>query len=78
MLFYRLFSAEPAELYAIHYWGYKPWQCYRDYDCNWNSNQQFASDEAHAQWFKVLELVMPFPTLCAMITNLQLVSLHLC
>nr|PNR58003.1 hypothetical protein PHYPA_004998 [Physcomitrium patens] len=51
----RLFSAEPPQLYAIHYWGYKPWQCFRDYDCNWNSNNHFASDEAHARWFKVYD-----------------------
>ncbi|KAG0591973.1 hypothetical protein KC19_1G215400 [Ceratodon purpureus] len=51
----RLFSSDPPQLYAIHYWGYKPWQCFRDYDCNWNVNQQFASDEAHNQWFKVYD-----------------------
>ncbi|XP_024392627.1 uncharacterized protein [Physcomitrium patens] len=51
----RLFSSDPPQLYAIHYWGYKPWQCFRDYDCNWNSNQHFASDEAHARWFKVYD-----------------------
>lgn len=51
----KLFSADPPQLYAIHYWGYKPWQCFRDYDCNWNTDQKFASDEAHAQWFKVYD-----------------------
>lgn len=49
----RLFAAEPQELYVIHYLGIKPWLCYRDYDCNWNFERQFASDDAHAQWFKV-------------------------
>ncbi|KAG0579921.1 hypothetical protein KC19_4G134800 [Ceratodon purpureus] len=50
----RLFSANPPELYAIHYVrGKKPWKCFRDYDCNWNADQHYASDEAHAQWFKV-------------------------
>nr|GFA34629.1 glycogenin glucosyltransferase [Tanacetum cinerariifolium] len=31
----RLFPADPPQLYVIHYFGIKPWLCYRDYDCNW-------------------------------------------
>ncbi|KAL3619906.1 hypothetical protein CASFOL_034818 [Castilleja foliolosa] len=33
----------------------KPWLCFRDYDCNWNVDilQEFASDVAHASWWKV-------------------------
>ncbi|GJZ10717.1 putative zinc finger, CCHC-type containing protein [Tanacetum coccineum] len=35
--------------------GLKPWLCFRDYDCNWNvaKIQEFASDVAHARWWKV-------------------------
>ncbi|KAH7442002.1 hypothetical protein KP509_03G066300 [Ceratopteris richardii] len=51
----RLFGADPPELYVIHYLGLKPWLCFRDYDCNWNVMDQrfFASDIAHALWWKV-------------------------
>ncbi|KAL1831309.1 hypothetical protein ACET3Z_000960 [Daucus carota] len=51
----RLFGAEPPILYVIHYLGRKPWLCFRDYDCNWNWDllQEFASDVAHARWWKV-------------------------
>ncbi|CAA7013463.1 unnamed protein product [Microthlaspi erraticum] len=52
----RLFGSDPLILYVLHYLGYnKPWLCFRDYDCNWNVNsyQQFASDEAHATWWRV-------------------------
>lgn len=33
----------------------KPWLCFRDYDCNWNADifQEFASDVAHAKWWRV-------------------------
>ncbi|CAJ1973383.1 unnamed protein product [Sphenostylis stenocarpa] len=50
-----LFGAEPAEVYAIHYLGWKPWHCYRDYDCNWDTLEQrvYASDVAHRRWWKV-------------------------
>ncbi|KAL9264772.1 UDP-glucuronate:xylan alpha-glucuronosyltransferase 1-like protein, partial [Drosera capensis] len=50
-----LFGAEPPILYVLHYLGMKPWLCFRDYDCNWNSDifQEFASDTAHATWWKV-------------------------
>ncbi|GAB2279108.1 UDP-glucuronate:xylan alpha-glucuronosyltransferase 1 [Dionaea muscipula] len=50
-----LFGAEPPRLYVLHYLGIKPWLCFRDYDCNWNSDflQEFASDVAHAKWWKV-------------------------
>ncbi|GFP97291.1 putative UDP-glucuronate:xylan alpha-glucuronosyltransferase 3 [Phtheirospermum japonicum] len=51
----RLFGADPPVLYVLHYLGLKPWLCFRDYDCNWNVDilQEFASDVAHATWWKV-------------------------
>lgn len=51
----RLFGAEPSILYVLHYLGIKPWLCHKDYDCNWNTDflQEFASDVAHARWWKV-------------------------
>ncbi|KAI3846839.1 hypothetical protein MKW92_030619 [Papaver armeniacum] len=50
-----LFGADPPVLYVLHYLGRKPWICFRDYDCNWNSDitQEFASDAAHKTWWKV-------------------------
>lgn len=53
----RLFAAEPAEVWSIHYLGLKPWRCYRDYDCNWNIGDQrvYASDEAHRRWWQVYD-----------------------
>ncbi|KAL9330587.1 hypothetical protein ACSQ67_000197 [Phaseolus vulgaris] len=50
-----MFGAEPPKLYAIHYLGLKPWHCYRDYDCNWDVEDQrvYASDVAHRRWWKV-------------------------
>ncbi|KAL3524619.1 hypothetical protein ACH5RR_012991 [Cinchona calisaya] len=50
-----LIGEEPPVLYVIHYLGYKPWMCPRDYDCNWNVGklQEFASDDAHRSWWKV-------------------------
>lgn len=50
-----LFGADPPELYVLHYLGLKPWLCFRDYDCNWNVENQrsYASDVAHAMWWKV-------------------------
>ncbi|KAF8401674.1 hypothetical protein HHK36_012620 [Tetracentron sinense] len=47
----------PESLYAIHYLGLKPWMCYRDYDCNWDSldHQAFASDSAHRRWWEVYD-----------------------
>ncbi|XP_050377520.1 UDP-glucuronate:xylan alpha-glucuronosyltransferase 1 [Argentina anserina] len=50
-----LFGADPPVLYVLHYLGLKPWLCFRDYDCNWNSDifQEFASDVAHASWWKI-------------------------
>ncbi|KAL6511592.1 UDP-glucuronate:xylan alpha-glucuronosyltransferase 2 [Orobanche gracilis] len=51
----QLFGTDPPKLYSIHYLGLKPWNCYRDYDCNWNVEDQriYASDEAHTRWWKV-------------------------
>ncbi|KAL8229378.1 hypothetical protein R6Q57_014278 [Mikania cordata] len=51
----RLFGADPPELFVLHYLGLKPWLCFRDYDCNWNSDifREFASDVAHERWWKV-------------------------
>ncbi|KAJ7569276.1 hypothetical protein O6H91_01G069700 [Diphasiastrum complanatum] len=50
-----MFGANPSALYVLHYLGIKPWLCYKDYDCNWNRKalHRFASDIAHAQWWKV-------------------------
>ncbi|XP_074558512.1 UDP-glucuronate:xylan alpha-glucuronosyltransferase 2-like [Curcuma longa] len=44
-----------GELYAIHYLGIKPWLCHREYDCNWNVAERwaYASDAAHATWWKL-------------------------
>ena len=51
----HLFAAEPPQLYAVHYLGWKPWLCYRDYDCNFDVDEQlvYASDAAHGRWWKV-------------------------
>ncbi|XP_060965787.1 UDP-glucuronate:xylan alpha-glucuronosyltransferase 2 isoform X1 [Cannabis sativa] len=51
----ELFKADPPKVYAIHYLGWKPWLCYRDYDCNWDVEESFvyASDVAHQRWWKV-------------------------
>ncbi|KAL2490527.1 putative UDP-glucuronate:xylan alpha-glucuronosyltransferase 4 [Abeliophyllum distichum] len=45
----------PHDLYALHFVGMKPWMCYQDYDCNWDSLEQqiFASDMAHERWWNV-------------------------
>eukprot|EP00252_Welwitschia_mirabilis_P009534 TRINITY_DN22177_c0_g1_i1.p1 TRINITY_DN22177_c0_g1~~TRINITY_DN22177_c0_g1_i1.p1 ORF type:complete len:640 (+),score=105.96 TRINITY_DN22177_c0_g1_i1:350-2269(+) len=50
-----LFGADPPVLYVLHYLGQKPWLCFRDFDCNWNNVilHEFASDVAHARWWKV-------------------------
>ncbi|KAG0482959.1 hypothetical protein HPP92_011043 [Vanilla planifolia] len=50
-----LFGANPPVLYVLHYLGLKPWLCFKDYDCNWNVDilQEFASDVAHATWWRV-------------------------
>lgn len=50
-----LFAADPPVLYVIHYLGLKPWLCFRDYDCNWNLKglHVYASDVAHASWYKI-------------------------
>lgn len=55
----QLFGADPPILYVLHYLGTKPWLCFRDYDCNWNVDilQEFASDVAHARWWKVHDLM---------------------
>ncbi|XP_038717286.1 putative UDP-glucuronate:xylan alpha-glucuronosyltransferase 5 [Tripterygium wilfordii] len=45
----------PSDVYAIHFLGFKPWTCYRDYDCNWDRDymNRFASDDAHKKWWMV-------------------------
>ncbi|CAL1396072.1 unnamed protein product [Linum trigynum] len=50
----EMFGSEPAKVYSIHYLGLKPWNCYRDYDCNWNVADQrvYASDVAHERWWR--------------------------
>nr|XP_043618230.1 UDP-glucuronate:xylan alpha-glucuronosyltransferase 1-like [Erigeron canadensis] len=57
----KLFGANPHILYVLHYLGLKPWLCYRDYDCNWNVEllQEFASDVAHYNWWKVHDTMPP-------------------
>ncbi|GMI65345.1 Glucuronic Acid Substitution of Xylan 4, plant glycogenin-like starch initiation protein 4 [Hibiscus trionum] len=47
----------PDDVSAIHYLGWKPWMCYRDYDCNWDSKERqvFASDKAHEKWWQVYD-----------------------
>ncbi|XP_072991031.1 putative UDP-glucuronate:xylan alpha-glucuronosyltransferase 3 isoform X1 [Typha latifolia] len=49
-----MFGSDPPVLYVLHYLGVKPWLCFRDYDCNWNigAMQHFASDAAHARWWR--------------------------
>ncbi|XAR64032.1 Glucuronosyltransferase [Bertholletia excelsa] len=51
----HLFGSDPPKLYSIHYLGLKPWLCYRDYDCNWDLEEQrvYASDVAHKRWWKL-------------------------
>ncbi|KAJ4796594.1 Hexosyltransferase [Rhynchospora pubera] len=55
--FDSMFVADPPQLYAIHYFGLKPWMCYRDYDCNWDLEtvRGFANDEAHWRWWRVYD-----------------------
>ncbi|BFI32676.1 xylan alpha-glucuronosyltransferase [Marchantia polymorpha subsp. ruderalis] len=57
----ELFQAEPPLLYVIHYLGVKPWLCFRDYDCNWNTedSRKYASDIGHARWWKVHDSMSP-------------------
>ncbi|XP_073308261.1 putative UDP-glucuronate:xylan alpha-glucuronosyltransferase 5 [Primulina huaijiensis] len=47
----------PADAYALHYLGLKPWMCYKDYDCNWDvlENQRFGSDSAHGIWWRIYD-----------------------
>ncbi|GMI65344.1 Glucuronic Acid Substitution of Xylan 4, plant glycogenin-like starch initiation protein 4 [Hibiscus trionum] len=47
----------PDDVSAIHYLGWKPWMCYRDYDCNWDSKERqvFASDKVHEKWWQVYD-----------------------
>ncbi|XP_038704749.1 putative UDP-glucuronate:xylan alpha-glucuronosyltransferase 5 [Tripterygium wilfordii] len=51
----------PSDVHTIHYLGWKPWMCYRDYDCNWDMKDRhiFASDSAHKIWWQVYGLFMP-------------------
>ncbi|KAL3680617.1 hypothetical protein R1sor_023573 [Riccia sorocarpa] len=54
-----LIQAEPPELYAIHFTGWKPWSCFRDYDCNWNTggSHMFANDVWNLRWWKTHDSV---------------------
>ncbi|KAL5212128.1 hypothetical protein ABZP36_022975 [Zizania latifolia] len=54
-------AADPPVVLAVHFVGMKPWFCFRDYDCNWNSAElrQFASDEAHARWWQAHDSMAP-------------------
>ncbi|KAG6421638.1 hypothetical protein SASPL_118195 [Salvia splendens] len=51
----HMFESDPPGMYVVHYLGNKPWMCFRDYDCNWNVEvlREFASDTAHALWWRV-------------------------
>ncbi|KAH9615544.1 hypothetical protein KSS87_012254 [Heliosperma pusillum] len=53
----HLFGSYPPKVYSIHYLGLKPWLCYRDYDCNWDKEDQhvYASDVAHKRWWKLYD-----------------------
>ncbi|KAH7276757.1 hypothetical protein KP509_39G020600 [Ceratopteris richardii] len=53
----KLFGMDPPLLYVLHFLGYKPWLCFRDYDCSWNFPElrMFASDVAHATWWNVYD-----------------------
>ncbi|XP_074303226.1 putative UDP-glucuronate:xylan alpha-glucuronosyltransferase 5 [Silene latifolia] len=60
MKFYRHEGGDrfvPMDRYTIHYLGFKPWLCYRDYDCNWDKLNQhkFASDDLHARWWRLYD-----------------------
>lgn len=48
------------DVYALHFFGFKPWMCYRDYDCNWDrvENQLYASDSFNERWWEIHD-VMP-------------------
>lgn len=50
-----LFGSNPPIIHVLHYLGFKPWMCFKDYDCNWNVGimQEFASDVAHDKWWRV-------------------------
>lgn len=67
-------AGEVPKVLAIHYLGYKPWMCYRDYDCNWDAieHQIFANDLAHRRWWNVYDSMSkrlhPF---CALSTRME-------
>lgn len=52
-----LFGMHPPQLYVLHFLGYKPWLCFRDYDCSWHFPElwKFASDVAHATWWNLYD-----------------------
>ncbi|KAK9740635.1 hypothetical protein RND81_03G050000 [Saponaria officinalis] len=53
----HLFESNPPKVYSIHYLGLKPWLCYRDYDCNWDKEDQhvYASNVAHKRWWQLYD-----------------------
>lgn len=53
----KLFGMHPPQLYVLHFLGYKPWLCFRDYDCSWHIPElvKFASDVAHATWWSLYD-----------------------
>lgn len=59
MMLDSLFKSDPPKLYAIHYFGLKPWMCYRDYDCNWllGGVRKYANDEAHWKWWQLYDRI---------------------
>lgn len=74
----KLFEAEPEVLFVLHYLGYKPWMCFRDYDCNWNVGKlhEFASDSVHRIWWKVHDSMPPALQSFCVLTSKQRAQLE--
>ncbi|KAL0697480.1 hypothetical protein Bca4012_053602 [Brassica carinata] len=47
----------PDHFEGIHYFGIKPWMCYRDYDCNWDlkTRRVYASESVNEKWWRVYD-----------------------
>ncbi|PKI51545.1 hypothetical protein CRG98_028105 [Punica granatum] len=64
----------PENTYTIHFLGWKPWTCYRDYDCNWDTDysQKFASDCAHREWWKLYDsMAKELQSYCRLTENME-------
>ncbi|KAJ3673690.1 hypothetical protein LUZ60_005682 [Juncus effusus] len=63
-----LLDFDPPKYYAIHYFGVKPWFCYRDYDCNYDIEsvrELYVSDRAHQWWWRLYdEIDEDFKAIC--------------